>query len=109
MRPYGKTYRKSKVHKAKECRLCAERVGSKKTQRQRNKRESSMNKIEHPDRVVAGHEFEPEAIAALSMKHAGPTYSTEYKGELSDEGQRQVKAKSRPKKSRLCVKSGPKK
>ena len=31
MRPYAKTFRKSKVHKATECRLCSERVAESKS------------------------------------------------------------------------------
>jgi len=29
MKPYAKTYRACKDHKARDCKLCAERVGSK--------------------------------------------------------------------------------
>ena len=65
MRPYGKTYRKSKVHKAKECRLCAERVGSKKTQRQRNKREDTVTLKETIKAAEEGDDYAQHSLGAM--------------------------------------------
>ena len=57
MKPYGKTYRASKVHKATECCICQEYVeGGAAHERQQAKREIIQGELVREDELQA--EFE---------------------------------------------------
>jgi len=50
MKPYGKTYRASKIHKANECGVCSEAVGGGANhERQQSKKEINSGDLERDD------------------------------------------------------------